>query len=254
MNNNSVEKIIENVLTNEKYLKSDKRVYRLVLSNLQSGLISVYGNHNIGKKLFVINMIDNILLHNNADVLFITDKASKEEMAIRIATSSSGNNPFTLSMRIGVDKAMNRNFAFGESIKIIEKSSASIGLAREFAGMSKKKHKIVVYDTATSNELKLLKDLADELGIIIIATFLFPNDYDRPNYMLLRNIFEMSEVVLKISESYLDCKNECMEVAIEKNKIKEKDRLKLIVNQYRQRVCEPYERNAYYSDDEDLPF
>ena len=250
---NNVEKIIEKVLTNEKYLKSDKRLNRLILSNLPSGVVSVYGRHNVGKKLFVINMIINILEHNNAEVLFVTDKASKEEMAIRIATSMAGANPFTLAITNGVDKAINKHMNFNEKIKVIEKSEYVDGLIKEFVGRSKAKHKILVYDTASSDDLTSLKELSTEMNLITIATVLYPNDYDMPNYKILNNIHESSDVVVRIEESYLDYKKECMEVCIVKNKIKEQDKIKLVVKQQRQRIYEPYETGVYL-DEDDLPF
>lgn len=252
MSNYSYEKIIENVLSNEKYLKSDKRVYRLILSNLTKGVISVYGEHNVGKKLFIINMMENIFDYNKVKFLIVTDKASKEEMAIRVATTILGTNPFELKKRVGLDKAMNK-MTMTEIIDIIEKNDDALGLVREFAARSNSTHNIVFYDNAKSSELVELKNLADDLGIIIITTVLYPNEYDRPDYKNLQKIIDSSNVILNIRESYLDCNNECMEVRIIKNMLKEQDNLKLVVNQYRQRVYEPYEINKYGYDDE-MPF
>ena len=252
---NSVESIIREVLSNDEYLKSDKRVFRLVMSHLSEGVITIYGEEHIGKKLFVINLINNLIKFNNAEVLFVTDVHEKEETAIRFATNIAGNDPFTISRINGIDKCINNSICLGEKITISDYLVGNFVKIFAFIKHSPTKHKIVVLDKPSMTDLKKIDELAKSNNIIIINIVNFPFDRLRGTGQIIRALNEKSDVMVFLEHSFSTYENQ-IKVNILRNKVKQHESIVLKINQEKQRAYELFENNDNwdYPEDEDFPF
>ena len=250
MQNNSLEQVMNHTLTNKEYLTSEKRCFRLIMSNISKGLICIYGDRKIGKKLFLINLVENLIFYNDVDVLYISNTHSIEELAIRILTCRGGVNPIYNSCIIGIKDYINRNLQELNNVSIIDKNICDLETIKCFALKSKHKHKIVVMDNVDSEELKDIKEHAINLNIIVIATI---SCGDLPNELHnVKNICEASDAVVKIEPSFEFPQKKYIKVNIIKNKNKEQDIIEMKVNQFRQKIYEVYEKDYYDIDENEL--